>query len=180
MIYERQICHFGFICLITYPVFMWLAMILPLYYSPLLTALIVGFTFIFLLVCIPNYRIKKALKWEEVEAEVLISKTKRKIWIFGYNDPTYVPYVKYRYSIGGKTYINDRWNIRDCIARNSKIRAEILAEKYPKGSYIKIYVNPKNHAKSYVYKGDVDELYGSYLMFSIIAFPTFYFFAHMG
>lgn len=69
-----------------------------------------------------------------------------------YYRTSYFPDITYRYTVGGREYINNRYAQRPSLINRQGIIQRIL-DKYPVNSTVTVYYNPDNPQESYLAKG---------------------------
>lgn len=97
----------------------------------------------------PFEKMRTAKTWSAIPATVISSKVKSHDSDDG---TTYSVYIAYRYRIGDKEYLGDRYTFMSGSSSGYEKKAEVVRH-YPKGQTFDVYVNPVNPAESVVKRG---------------------------
>ena len=102
---------------------------------------LIGLTLVFLLVLFQkmNHRLKTN-KWPSVEGVVVYSLIKKE---FGNIKIHYKPFIKYRYTVGDKTFENIYYKTTSSGFLNEESALKII-NQFPEGEIITVHYNPKN------------------------------------
>ena len=63
---------------------------------------------------------------------------------------SYVPVIRYSYSVEGRPYENDRYSVLDQPASSSRSLAQAIADRYPHGSAVTVHYNPDSPGDSFL------------------------------
>ncbi len=97
--------------------------------------------------------------WPTVEARVLSTEVKNG---WGGRSVTYVPVVRYEYSIDGRTYTSEKLTVMHKAMMAKAADAEKYIERFPVGLTVKAYHRPGKPEEAVLQVGDADEAYASF------------------
>ncbi|HUT58637.1 MAG TPA: DUF3592 domain-containing protein [Phycisphaerae bacterium] len=92
---------------------------------------------------------RAAAGWRTAEGAALVSKVKTHQ---GDDSDTYSPYVRYRYTVGGKKYVNDRYDFMGG-SSSDRDHARRVVKAHPRGRKVTVYYDPANPAEAVLFRG---------------------------
>jgi Protein of unknown function (DUF3592) len=94
---------------------------------------------------IPIYRTMQARSWTATPCEVVSSQVVP-------NGDTYRADIQYRYRVGGRTYVSDRYSFAGWSTSN-RSSPQAIVDRYPPGTAFECYVNPADATQAVVELG---------------------------
>jgi len=123
---------------------------------------------------------RKSKNWPMVTGEVVSNSLKREVIVFTneyVERKDWWSYVKYRYSVLGHTYTNDRIVFGGKLPHRNREEAKIFAEKYQVGSTLKVFYDPRNPQSSVLERRVGGHTY-LYAIALLIVYPLYLLFVY--
>lgn len=147
------------------------------YFIPFFIALLVSSWFYYDYIYAYKKQLKSSLKWLPIKGNIVSKKIINHLFLFERNYG-FLPSIKYSYKINGQRYSSKQFTLFPLTSTAKTHRKEAatkLMYQIAKNKEISVYVDPKNHNNSYIYKEDYNKVKNSFILvfWSLIVFPLF-------
>jgi hypothetical protein len=113
--------------------------------------LIYGSAFL-LYIAVLKHRVRKAMSWPSVSGEVTGTDISEECSAPG-GRSCFKPVIRYRYTVKGRSYESERYFFGRQASASISARAEKHVSRYPVGSEVTVYYNPRDPASACLERG---------------------------